>query len=870
MKIRSLTVCQFKKFDEPYKLDGLAGGINVVVGPNEMGKSTLLSALRAAFFEKYMSKSKHIVSLQNNRYPSAPAVCVEFELADGAYELKKRFLKKPYASLRLPGGDVLEGDAAEDRIQQLLNLGESSKSRSSLDSQGVWNLFWVQQGESFERIDPTDEAGSSLYGALVSEIARILGGRQAQTLIGIFENQRSEFVTPKTGKPTGTLKQLIERSAQLKGQLLELRDRQEELSNSMAELEAAQVTLDALRVETDLSRVRDELSDAREERSKVEVEATKVRSEVERLGERIEKIKKLKQQIEEVTNLVESHEKSIVIDGEELSQQEQRFNELDSKLKRIESECSKLETHLKSLERHQAAFELCTEIEKFSSIQQNIRELEEKASEIHVTEQLMREVEEANRRLSIADAKIKTNAASVIFELEEGGAEGVTINGIELEDNHHEVKVAEKLSIGIPQRGTIVVQPPEDLLPEREAAKLEMERLLESCKAKSVEHVNTLYKERSELIQSATLAQRELEVLLKNSGPNWNDARPVEEQISKNQKKLADEMSKLGIQDSAELRDQQSTIAEIRKESEEKSDKIANLQKAVEQLRFKINEFNLNLAKEEVGLKNSKKRLDELKKELAVVLGGKTTDELQAQFREKSAHIETLESELSELQRKIGEFELRIRQFEDKKSELEKEIVRLTTIIEDRQGVGLEEQIQSVERKLGFAKSDIEKCWAEVAELDLLLQTIQDSEGEVKNRFLSDILLRVYPYLRQIFPSATLITQEDGNVTDIERDPGGRETFQTLSIGTQEQISVLSRIAFAEFLVEKNHPAVIVLDDALVFSDDARIETMFRILSQASENIQILVFTCRAKLFENLGGNIVTIVPADHRTFDFA
>ena len=67
MKLRSLAVNQFKKFTVPMRLDDIENGLNVVVGPNEMGKSTLLDALRAALFEKYSSKAQPIVALQNDR-----------------------------------------------------------------------------------------------------------------------------------------------------------------------------------------------------------------------------------------------------------------------------------------------------------------------------------------------------------------------------------------------------------------------------------------------------------------------------------------------------------------------------------------------------------------------------------------------------------------------------------------------------------------------------------------------------------------------------------------------------------------------------------------------------------------------------------
>jgi uncharacterized protein YhaN len=47
----------------------------------------------------------------------------------------------------------------------------------------------------------------------------------------------------------------------------------------------------------------------------------------------------------------------------------------------------------------------------------------------------------------------------------------------------------------------------------------------------------------------------------------------------------------------------------------------------------------------------------------------------------------------------------------------------------------------------------------------------------------------------------------------------------------------------------------VVLDDALVFSDDQRIEQMFEILAGAAAKLQIIVLTCRERVFEGLGAH---------------
>jgi len=245
MKLRSLAVNQFKKFTSPVRLDGIDDGLNLVVGPNEMGKSTLLDALRAALFEKHTSKAQAITALQNERNQAAPVVELEFELDDGEYRIAKRFIKKPYARLHCPDGRTLEGDAAEDALRGLLGFDEPGRKGAQADTLGMWNVLWVQQGQSFGALELPESARASLHGALEAEVGAVLGGRRGRALPQAIEKQLGELVT-STGKPRGVYKELLEEVEALDGELGSLRDRRRELSDTLEELEDAQATLGRL------------------------------------------------------------------------------------------------------------------------------------------------------------------------------------------------------------------------------------------------------------------------------------------------------------------------------------------------------------------------------------------------------------------------------------------------------------------------------------------------------------------------------------------------------------------------------------------------------------------------------------------------
>ncbi len=72
---------------------------------------------------------------------------------------------------------------------------------------------------------------------------------------------------------------------------------------------------------------------------------------------------------------------------------------------------------------------------------------------------------------------------------------------------------------------------------------------------------------------------------------------------------------------------------------------------------------------------------------------------------------------------------------------------------------------------------------------------------------------------------------------------------------------MLVRLAFARLLADAGQPTPLILDDALVYSDDSRIEALFKALRHAAEAHQVIIFTCRSRTFEQLGGTRLSLGP---------
>ena len=107
-------------------------------------------------------------------------------------------------------------------------------------------------------------------------------------------------------------------------------------------------------------------------------------------------------------------------------------------------------------------------------------------------------------------------------------------------------------------------------------------------------------------------------------------------------------------------------------------------------------------------------------------------------------------------------------------------------------------------------------------------------------------------YLNLLFPQAGLVLDDDLTPRSLTR-AGQTNVVPTLSFGTQEQLGVLTRLAYADVLAEAGRPVLLVLDDALVHTDDARREQMKRALFDAASRHQILMLTCHADAWRDMG-----------------
>jgi DNA repair exonuclease SbcCD ATPase subunit len=97
--------------------------VNVLVGRNELGKSTLLEAINGVIFEKAKSSAGHVKAFRHFVNGTVPEVKLAFDIDGKSWIIHKRFAGQAgKATLTCSDHRIFEDDAAEAELQRLLGF----------------------------------------------------------------------------------------------------------------------------------------------------------------------------------------------------------------------------------------------------------------------------------------------------------------------------------------------------------------------------------------------------------------------------------------------------------------------------------------------------------------------------------------------------------------------------------------------------------------------------------------------------------------------------------------------------------------------------------------------------------------------------
>lgn len=185
MRLLALRAAQFRRFSDGVAVDRISPGVNLLAGPNELGKSTLFEALEAAFLVPHGTGGARLEGFRP-RGGGEPLVEVDFEAGGARWRIRKQFGRGKTAILtNLDTGRVeARAGEAEAQLSRLTGTGEGP---------GRIGLAWVRQQRALQApdldVDPvtgkakTRGEANALTALLAQEVVEAAGSGLAEDIL---------------------------------------------------------------------------------------------------------------------------------------------------------------------------------------------------------------------------------------------------------------------------------------------------------------------------------------------------------------------------------------------------------------------------------------------------------------------------------------------------------------------------------------------------------------------------------------------------------------------------------------------------------------------------------------------------------------
>lgn len=876
MRIHELRIENFRKFRQPLQLNGFEPGINLISDQNEAGKSTVLEALRAVLFERSASKSDRIRSFRPHGDEVAPTVELVFEVAGGRWRLRKRFLQNPSVELEGPSGRAT-GDDAEDRLQELLGFARAGNRGADDDSRGALGLLWVEQGQSFVIGSPGEGARRTIEEVLAGEIGAVTGGQRTQKVLQSVQRSLAELLTA-TGRPTKRLQaaqeaatsavdeaqraqQELEQFDALLDRLESKRNEQRRLLEELADpeheerLRAIEVDLDRAKAAGQTLRTADALL-----REAASTRAALEKQETDRWELRVA-VTDAEAAATAANAAATEHAAAAKTAGAAEKEAAKLLETARSTLREIDEKRLEAAKAHRTRTRERALVAAFARLEKAKALSVDLERRRGDVEASRMTPDALRELQTLEQAL--VEARAASNAGAALLEISlQPAAPAAMLDG---EAVHGEARalVTKPLVLEIDGIGQVAITPPASGEPAQarlRAAKQDLVSFLEKMGCQDAEAAREAGRKR----EGASHDIGRLEAQLDASCPE-DSALEIAAGLDALRGALVTEVLPKPVDAKAQSQDEE--LDDVWTKARSAVSDAEGRREAALQTLQDAQQDNVRLASDSERAAADLRRLnDQLRIDLEKIDDEKLGADLaEAKSEEGRATVARDEAKravegLDEAQITQRRDTLRRRRerLAEDRLDLVGEIAQLEERAKTLGGSGPASRAAAAAELAESAVATHEKLKEEAATLALLAQTIHDAQREASRRFLTPVTERVAPYVGRLLPGATLSFSEDLRPVLLQRGTR-REDTGDLSKGTQEQLAVLTRIAFADLLIEKGKPASLVLDDALVFADDDRFDTMLEILSDAAKRMQIIILSCRTSAYRGLEAKRIPI-----------
>lgn len=867
MKISALRLFNVKRFaGRGVAIEGIGDGVNVLCAANEFGKSTSFEALHALFFQAHSGTPGDVQRLRPYSGGN-PLLEADISTAEGSFRITKQYYGGRSARVTdlASGRLIAQADEAENFISALIRGGTA----------GPAGLLWVRQGitgierRSRSEEDSEKQVRASLLESVQGEVEAVTGGRRMAEIMAATEEALSELVTatgrPKTGGRYATaigerdkldalekelsgevasLREALDRRATAQKRLAEI-DNADDKQERRTAIERAQTAFDAAKAQGEaLKTAEAELKLAAERREAADRELKAFRDALERSAALRDKLRQAEQQRHEAIG--RRHDAAEAIEQATTAADAAEAEERETRIL-----LDRLQAALNAREAAERLAELKDRLAQAEAARRQIEEGEAERALMQISPSAIDELEVLEVEIAKLRAIEEAARPSVAIAYEGDTATRVTMDGTALTAGQ-EHGYDGQAQLAIPGIGTITLRSNRPARTDDRLVQTDEKRrkLLGSM------GVETLAAARARQVRAQQMDAdlRELRNRLSLLAPQG---------LPKLREEVASR-SAVNVE-ALELKEDPAQVRTALAEAEMRRTEARHALRAVEPLRKSAEDAFVHAETSLAELRAEGAQLDAIlgpeagriarEHALATSLGGTDSGLAKAQAHATNLRAATVDLESAEAA---------LRRARSVEEAAEKEANALRQAIAELNGqIGtfsdeaVEEKWRETAEALAAATSRVEAFAREVAVLQRLSSALESARSEARELYLKPVMTELRPLLGLLFDDVSITFDDKTLLPQTILRNGQEEDVERLSGGMREQLSVLTRLAFARLLARDGRPAPVILDDALVYSDDDRIERMFDALHRQSTNQQIIVFSCRQRAFAKLGGNVL-------------
>lgn len=870
MRISEIRLQQFRLFRSGLHVTGLEPGLNIFHGPNESGKSTLAHAIRVAFLERH-SAGTHDNLLPWDLKSAGPEIHIDFDYQGRRHQLTKQFMRQARCELRIDG-EVRSGEDAELYLAGLMGFTLPSRGTSRPDQHGVPGLLWIAQGEGHELHDPVKGAREHVQGVLgdaMGHIASTDGDRVLQTV-----TRQLERLHTRGGKPRAEFQKAIVAQERLQSDLQDLDAMVRQYCDDVDELARLQQQFERDEAEQPWREMREKERIAREELARADA----MREQLEQIKTSLEACRKTQALLHQRLETFRQRDHDLEVREQALKVAQERHQSLASRtnaLRQATEQASQAYAHCREQlvasrqarlrqDKHKQLAGLREEISRLGEQQKQaeqilseLESLRQRAAAVRIDPAELKKLGALHARHQELEIRQQTVATRLQFDLLDGQA--LQLGDTRLTGRSEQLLLDSQV-LDIPGYGTVRITPGGDDVADlaREQARVQqaLDSALQALQVQSLEQAQQRAAEHAQLESRVQQLQGVLAVHAPD-GPavlaqRRSDLVAQAENLQAECEALADGVDTPALPvdiDQAQLAEQRAEQA-LKHAEVALQDHLVELAKAREALDTAHREVQLAKASADnpEAVQSEKQTLRHLNEEVA------REASLQPEADRLDAQIRAVRPEL--LEQDIRRYSRSATQAQEDHAARERTIHALRGRLQAWGAEGLEERQRGLQGELAAIRRRVDEFERQARALTLLRDLLEAKRQELTRQLNEPLREKLMHYLHVLFSDRNgdlnIVLGDDLMPVELVRNDS-YAALDTLSFGAREQVGLISRLAYADLLKEAGQPTLIMLDDALVHSDSTRLSQMKRILFDAAQRHQILLFTCHPERWRDMG-----------------